>query len=548
MIRKLDSHFRIRQISGEMFKNLCALVISLGVALLPACEASPPINYLVESYAGNYATSGSYGGDGGPATAASMIELALIWQDSVGNLFIADDGAYRVRKVDSNNIITLFAGDGGSTATFGGAATSSGLYYVRGVCGLTTGDIYLGVSAGEYVMKVSSNGIITNFAGTGVASFNSDNIQATSAALYTPTAIKFDTSGTLYLVDQNNYRVRTINSAGIVHTVAGNGVNSGCCSTGNGGLATNAQMKSPVIGLFVDTSNDFYVVEAAYMRKVEYSTSIISIFAGTGTHGVSGDGVATSANVMHPEDIWKDTVGNIYFTENSGSNRVRIQNNLVYSVAGSGVLGNSGNGGEATAAEFSLPLGLIGSTTGTLYVADSSGGNVRQLVLFAPSLVPSPAPSKIPTFCPSSAPSIQPTLPPSFTQTSTPSQKPSVIPSYQPSTLPILNPSEAPTVDPNSVPTLIPTAAPTVDPSCVPTVRPTATPTVDPSMSPSLSPTSSAASVQISIGAIAGIAIGGAFLVFSVLFLWHCSRKGHGKVNPEVQMNAESKKSELFVP
>ena len=169
--------------------------------------------------------SSGYTGNGGPATAARLFHPAGLCFDKYGNLFFADAGNHRIRKIDTNGIITLIAGNGiiGATGN-GGLSTLAEINPNYNICLDTSGNIFFGDNSDYTVRKIDSGGIITAFAGdtTGGSIYLSDEVAALGAPL-SPEAVEIDRYGVMYICDSHNNRVRKIDSLGFIHTVAGNG-------------------------------------------------------------------------------------------------------------------------------------------------------------------------------------------------------------------------------------------------------------------------------------------------------------------------------------
>ena len=165
-------------------------------------------------------------GDGGAATAASFGYFGGIAVDKEGNLYIADGNNNRVRRVDFvTNIITTIAGNG--TPGFsgdGGAATSAQLNNPEWVCVDSSNNIYITDAGNIRIRKVDSLGVISTFAGNGLPGFSGDGGSATNASIYGPQGVCVDAFGDVYLVDGANPRIRKVNSAGLISTIAGTGV------------------------------------------------------------------------------------------------------------------------------------------------------------------------------------------------------------------------------------------------------------------------------------------------------------------------------------
>ncbi len=229
------------------------------------------------------AGGGSSGlGDGGPATSALLNVPVGLAIDASGDIFLADSGNNRIRRVDAvTGIITTVAGNG--TAGFagdGGLATAASLNTPDGVAIDSAGDLYIADSGNNRIRFINAaTGIISTMAGTGVAGFNGDGILATTASLNNPLTVLLNSSGNLLIADSLNYRVRLLDmSSGLIWTLAGNGSSTACCGIGNGVQATEAVLDAPA-GLAQSTSGSVFISELQGNRVRE--VSLPSPFAST---------------------------------------------------------------------------------------------------------------------------------------------------------------------------------------------------------------------------------------------------------------------------
>ncbi len=265
-------------------------------------------------------TSG-YSGDSGPATAAELSSAYSVALDTNGNLFIADYGNNVVRKVDTAGIITTFAG--------GSAGTS--LAFPSGVVTDMAGNIYISDAQYSLIRKVTPSGTMTNIAGTGGPGFSGDGGAATAASVSHPWGIAIDTFGNIYIADYSNYRIRKINTAGIITTIAGNGTSG---YSGDGGPATAAELNSPV-GVAADKLGNVYIADLYdnRIRKVS-PAGIISTLTGNGTASFGGDGGTASAGLLkNPYGLAVDNCGNVYIADGN-NHRVRYVDAGTYALAG----------------------------------------------------------------------------------------------------------------------------------------------------------------------------------------------------------------------
>jgi sugar lactone lactonase YvrE len=258
----------------------------------------------------------------------------------------------------------------------GGQATAAYLFNSHGVAVDAAGNLYIADCSNNRIRKVNTAGIINTIAGSiGVHGYTGDGGQATAAKLYGPGAIVIDVAGNLYFTDQGNV-IRKINTAGIINTIVGNGTFG---FSGDGGQATAAMLNSPY-GLALDAANNLYINDAGNdrIRKVN-SLGVINTIAGTGLFGFSGDGgQATSAKFNSLQGITIDTSNNIYVADDK---RVRMINmsGIINTIAGNGTNGFSGDGGQATAAMLNSPYGLALDATNNLYISDVANQRIRMV-------------------------------------------------------------------------------------------------------------------------------------------------------------------------
>ena len=219
--------------------------------------------------------------------------------DISGNVYIADYYNNKIRKVDSACIISTFAGTGAYGSSGDGSAAK--LAYLSFPCGVSadnSGNVYITDWGNTKIRMVNSAGIITTFAGTGAYGSSGDGGAATLAQFMYPTWVSADISGNVYITDWGNTKIRKVDSAGIITTFAGTGAYG---SSGDGYAATLAQFMYPY-GVSADISGNVYIADNAnYKIRMVNSAGIITTFAGTGAYGSSGDGyAATFAQFIYP--------------------------------------------------------------------------------------------------------------------------------------------------------------------------------------------------------------------------------------------------------
>jgi trimeric autotransporter adhesin len=315
---------------------------------------------------------------------------------NTGSIYVADTLNNRVQMVKrSTGAIFLVAGNGmAGFSGDGGLATAATMSDPTSVAVDGSNNIYIADSRNNCIRMIKeSSGIITTVAGTGNDSYTGDGGLATVAALNSPTGISFDPlSGNLFVADSDNNRIRMITmSTGVITTVAGTGVAG---YSGDGGPATSAHLSYPT-RMTVDALGNLYIADESNnrVRKITMSTGTISTVAGTGVVGNSGDGgLAQVCRLFKPSDVAVDVQGNIYIADlfNSRIRMVDASTGIINTVAGSGVAGYGGDRGSAIAAELFRPVAIALHKNSELYIADSYNNRVRMLLL-------STAPSSSPT-------------------------------------------------------------------------------------------------------------------------------------------------------
>jgi len=358
-------------------------------------------------------TTPGFSGDGGPAVLAQFNRPLGLGFDGAGNLYVADAGNGRVRKVDSTGLIRTIAGNGGSGPTSDGAALS-----------VTIDPTGLAVSrAGEVVFvdwervrRIDSNGNITTLAGGGGFGFGGDGGPATDARLGSLYSVAVDEAGNVYVVDSANKRIRRIDPSGTISTLAGNGSYS---FGGDGGQAVQSQLRSPgnlrsgpggvliadignqrirrvdasgrvttvrqgnVGGAVADAAGNTYVSESNRVLKFNPAGEE-SVMAGTGVVGFSGDGgLAVLAQLSGPGPLAIDGAGNLYVADN-GNRRVRKVSpaGIITTAVGSGIVTDTqGYQQDAIGPEFPLEQisDLVVDSRGVLYMAEPHYSRIRKL-------------------------------------------------------------------------------------------------------------------------------------------------------------------------
>jgi sugar lactone lactonase YvrE len=319
-----------------------------------------------------------FSGDRDAAKAAQLAAPKSAWPDAAGNIYIADTGNNRIRKVDPTGVITTVAGTGlRGFAGDGLRASHSRLSSPSGVAIDAAGNIIVADTGNNRIRSVDLAGTITTLAGTGLRGYLGDDGAASRARFSRPSNV-FATADAIYVSDTGNNRIRKIDPSGLVTLVAGSGADG---FSGDGGVATSARLSTPT-GAVLDAAGNLYVADTNddRVRKIN-ADGIISTVAGNGVRGFSGDGGrATRARLNAPRSVALDSRGNLYIAD-TGNNRVRrvTRSGIISTVAGTGALGFSGDKGPARRAKLAYPAGITVDRAGNLYIADAVNYRVRKV-------------------------------------------------------------------------------------------------------------------------------------------------------------------------
>jgi len=327
-----------------------------------------------------------FNGDNIAATSASMFGPMGICSDSYGNTYIADAGAHRIRKITfATGIITTVAGNG--TQGYNGdniQADSAELDNPYNIAVDVSGNIFIADQGAHRIRKVTfATGIITTIAGNGTSGYNGDNIQATSAELNSPWGLALDASGNIYIGDVFNARIRKIIvSTGVITTIAGTGISG---YNGDNIQATSAKV-TWITGILIDAAGNIYFSDMSNnrVRKITVSTGIITTAAGTGVAGYNGNNIqATSSQIYGPMGLCKDSYGNIYFADvnNNRIRKITLATGIITTIAGNGTQGYNGDNIQAVAADLNLPYYVFIDNSNKIYIADYSNFRIRQVTI-----------------------------------------------------------------------------------------------------------------------------------------------------------------------
>ncbi len=365
----------IKPQGAQSIAPLWALCILFCTAVLISSQAKAQVIFTIagNGYVGYY-------GDAGPATAAALDSPGCVVTDGLGNIYISDQLNNCVRKVNAAGVITTIAGTGVPGYNGDGVATAAQLNSNWGVAADHYGNVYIADQNNSLIRKVNAAGVMTTIAGTGTAGFSGDNGPALHARLGHPLGIAVDGMGNVYIGDADNYRVRRIDTAGIITTIAGTGTRG---YSGNGGPATAAKLEF-MWGLATDQAGYVYIADGSNnrIRRADPAPGgLIVTVAGDGDPGAAGDGGnATDAQLNSPTGVFVNGSGEIFIAD-CVNNRIRkvSAGGIISTVAGTGSPGFAGDNVLATAAMLRRPLTVCQDERNNLYIADLDNVRIREV-------------------------------------------------------------------------------------------------------------------------------------------------------------------------
>ena len=338
-------------------------------------------------------TRPGFSGDGGPAISAQLnldglgfAVAANVAVDGAGDVFIADSGNHRVRRISADGIMTTIAGDG--TPGFsgdGGAAANSQVRYPASVAVDRSGNLFIGTDS--RVRRVSSDGIIITVAGNGnshpFCSTCGDGGPAVNAEV-SPSAVAVDERDNLYIADAASFRIRKVSPSGIISTIAGRGrPNFNCFPNGDGGRAVDAQVCDPA-GIAVDSDGNVFFADSAadfdddfrqIVRKISMDgniTTVAGVNCAQFCPPYDGDGgLATRASLTGPLGLAIDAAGALLISDPQALRIKRVSpDGTIRTFVGGGSPPFAGDGGPATSANLLYPTGVAADTSGNVFIAD----------------------------------------------------------------------------------------------------------------------------------------------------------------------------------
>lgn len=366
-------------------------LIVAGLFLLAACSS-----------AGGPTPGGSVAGDASAAPSPSSAALVLLAPEGLaigpdGRLYVSDFTRNRVLVVNADGSLSLIAGNGISGFSGdGGRAVDAGFQEPAGLAFDLQGNLYIADHHSHRIRRVGLDGLITTVAGTGTTGrsrgqFRGDGGPAAEANLSEPFGVEATSAG-IVIGDAFNHRLRRIDANGVITTLAGNGQASVVLSGPRGTVtspdpvvdgapALEAPLGLPAY-LAVDPAGNIYFSDRARHSVYRVDPAgTLTIVAGTGTYGFSGDGgPATAAQLDDPSGIAIGPDGSLYISDTNNQRIRRVApGGTISTVAGTGTGGFSGDGGQAVNAALNGPAALAIDASGNLYIADQGNGRIRMI-------------------------------------------------------------------------------------------------------------------------------------------------------------------------
>jgi len=319
-------------------------------------------------------TAGMVGSADGTGAAARFNSPAGVAVHGAGNVYVADQFNYTIRKVTATGVVTTVAGTPGFPGSADGTHAAASFGSPAGMAVDSTGNVYVADESNSTLRRVTAAGDVTTLAGTAGLFGNTDGTGA-AARFNNPIGVAVDGAGNVYVADQSNYTIRKITAAGDVTTLAGTaGLGGGADGTG-----AAARFNNP-IGVAIDSAGNVYVADSNNdtLRKIT-TAGVVTTLAGTAGLSGSGDGMGAAARFKGPAGVAIDSAGNIYVADQFNDTLRKVTAaGVVTTLAGTAGFSGSADGTGA-AARFNNPIGVATDSTGNVYVADSGNDTIRKV-------------------------------------------------------------------------------------------------------------------------------------------------------------------------
>jgi len=318
-----------------------------------------------------FAGSANSGYGDGLGTAALFNNAAGIASDVSGNLYVSDSFNNRIRKITPDGNVITIAGNGNAGYTpLDTPALDAEFYGPQGLAVDVQGNIFVADFGNNVIREITTAGVVKTVAGNGIAGYV-DGAALTVAEFRSPIAVALDQNGNIFVADRDNNMIRKITSAGVVSTIAGTKTPGYVNGTVNTTTGTYASFRDPS-GLVVDTQGNIYVADEGNnaIRKITPAAVVTTIAGGPGQSTLLGS----------PMGISMDSQGNFFITDESGRIIELTSANVLYDLAGSANVAGFADG-SGTAVQFNTPKGICVTPSGAIFVADFNNNRIRKVVV-----------------------------------------------------------------------------------------------------------------------------------------------------------------------
>ena len=353
-------------------------VFTVGQSINALTPSTTGGTILAQTLVSTFAGSGSVGSADGNGIAASFNLPTVVALDSHGNIFVVDRSNHKIRKITPAGDVTTFAGSGAIGAA-DGIGTAATFKYPDGAVFDSHDNLFISDQSNHKIRKITPDGTVSTFAGTGV--IGATDGPGNTARFYYPAGMAVDANDNIYVADYGNNKIRKITTDGTVSTFAGTGV----AGSADGTVLT-AQFNGAT-GVCVDASGNVFVADY-YSNKIRKINILgdVSTVAGTGTSG-SNDGIGAAATFYYPAIVAIDSANNLFITDEQ-NNKIRkiTPDGIVSTYAGTGVVGAID--GDASVAQFNSSTGIAVNDSNTVFVCDYGNHKIRKIKTYGFSINP----------------------------------------------------------------------------------------------------------------------------------------------------------------
>ena len=346
---------------------------SQAYALTIVAPTTNQVSQVVYAWTNFVGQPGGYGNADGTGSSARFYNPWGVAVDSAGNVYVADQYNYTIRKVTPAGVVTTLAGTALNQGSADGTGSAARFYSPSGVAVDSAGNVYVADSSIHTIRKVTPAGVVTTLAGS-AGIWGSADGTGSAARFYFPSSLAVDSTGNVYVADRGYGTLRKVTSGGVVTTLAGS---AGPYSWGSAdGTGSAASFYSPS-GVVVDSAGNVYVADNGNhtIRKVTPAGVVTTLAGSAGTWG-SADGTGSAARFYNPTGVAVDSAGNVFVADqNNHTIRKVSSDGVVTTIGGSpGVIG--GNDGIGSSASFTSPVGVAMDNAGNLYMSDYANNNI----------------------------------------------------------------------------------------------------------------------------------------------------------------------------